>query len=70
MNHVPEPVMRFYLGDELGGDPTNFFAPNEACLLQMLREMGFKRFQSGIVKLDGKIERLIVHAWREENQVA
>lgn len=66
MNHIAEPVLRFYLGDELGGDSTNFFSPNEACLLNMLRECGFSRFQTVINKLDLPTvnDRLIVHAWR------
>jgi tRNA (mo5U34)-methyltransferase len=38
---VPDPAMRFYLGAELGGDGTNFFAPNKPCLTNMLREVGF-----------------------------
>ncbi|MCW2387638.1 tRNA (mo5U34)-methyltransferase [Sphingobium sp. B11D3B] len=68
MNHVKEPVMQFYLGNELGGDPTNFFAPNEPCLCNMLKEIGFTRFQSAITKLDGATDRLIIHAWKDQNQ--
>lgn len=64
MNHVPEPVMQFYLGGELGGDPTNFFAPNERCLRNMLKEIGFVRFQSSITNFDGAADRLIIHAWK------
>jgi tRNA (mo5U34)-methyltransferase len=64
MNEIKEPVMRFYLGDELGGDPTNYFSPNEVCLKNMLKEIGFKRFQSALVDLTGN-PRLIIHAWRE-----
>jgi tRNA (mo5U34)-methyltransferase len=66
MNHIAEPVLRFYFDDELGGDKTNFFSPNEACLLSMLRECGFSRFQTVITKLDlpVKNDRIIVHAWR------
>ena len=45
MFECPEPVMRFYLGDELAGDATNFWAPNPPCLENMLREVGFSRVE-------------------------
>ena len=41
MFECTDPVMRFYLGDELGGDATNFWAPNPLCLERMLKEVGF-----------------------------
>lgn len=36
------PSLAFYPGDELSGDPTNWFAPNEAALLGLLRTTGFR----------------------------
>jgi tRNA (mo5U34)-methyltransferase len=66
LNHITEPVMRYYLGDELNGDATNYWAPNHYCLLNMLKELGFRRF-----KLTPEPDwpakqtsRTIVHAWR------
>ena len=38
---LPWPLMRFYEGDELNGDPTNFWAPNRAGLAALLRSVGF-----------------------------
>jgi len=42
---LEEPAMRFYLGDELVGDPTNYWGPNPACLRNMLLEVGFARVE-------------------------
>ena len=39
------PAMAFYLGDELNGDPTNWWAPNVPALCDMLRAVGFKRVE-------------------------
>ena len=36
------PVMHFYPGRTLFGDPTNFWGPNHTCLLGMLEESGFE----------------------------
>lgn len=38
---LPIPAMRFYPGAELNGDPTNWWAPNTACVVAMLRDVGF-----------------------------
>lgn len=35
------PLMQFYPGDALNGDPTCIWAPNESCLRAMLEEVGF-----------------------------
>jgi tRNA (mo5U34)-methyltransferase len=37
------PLMRFYEGAELHGDPTNWWAPNPLCLQQAVRAAGFPR---------------------------
>lgn len=39
------PAMAFYVGDELNGDPTNWWAPNLAGLCDLLRAVGFCRVQ-------------------------
>ena len=71
---LPWPLMRFYEGAELNNDPTNFWAPNQACLKAMLREVGFRNFEVKThphVKaswrepdLYWKRSRVILHAWR------
>jgi tRNA (mo5U34)-methyltransferase len=40
--NVERPAMAFYPMAELNGDPTNWWAPNLACLTQMLRACGFR----------------------------
>jgi tRNA (mo5U34)-methyltransferase len=39
------PAMAFYAGDELNHDPTNWWAPNIRGLCDMLRTVGFRRFE-------------------------
>jgi tRNA (mo5U34)-methyltransferase len=41
--NVGRPAMAFYPTTELNGDPTNWWAPNIACLTQMLRACGFRK---------------------------
>ncbi len=43
------PLMQFYPGRALNNDPTNAWAPNEACLAAMLEESGFA--VDGMVRL-------------------
>lgn len=64
MNDIEEPVMRYYLGDELNGDGSNYWAPNSLCLENMLRELGFKRVEHFFWPERSKSCRLITHAWR------
>ena len=64
MNDVAEPVMRYYLGGELNNDHTNFWGPNASCLEQMLRELGFTRFETWMHPPSAKTCRLITHARR------
>ena len=42
------PVMIFYPGDELGGDPTNWWGPNTKCVIEMLKTVGFSRIECTI----------------------
>ena len=39
------PAMAFYVGNELNGDPTNWWSPNLTGLRDMLRAVGFKSVQ-------------------------
>ena len=38
----PMPVMKFYPNKELNNDPTNWWGPNNTCVIQMLQSLGFK----------------------------
>ena len=73
------PAMRLFESGELGGDPTNFWAPNLAALELMLKSFGFKRIEFVVSPISGKhplnatplrrpsasaTNRTIVHAWR------
>ncbi|MFI4949902.1 MAG: class I SAM-dependent methyltransferase [Caulobacterales bacterium] len=71
---LPWPVMRYYVGGELGGDPTNFWAPNRKCLEGMARDLGFTRIEMTghpvtrphwrAPELYWKHNRVFMHAWR------
>ncbi len=41
--HIEAPAMAFYPDAELNNDPTNWCGPNPACVLGMLRTVGFSR---------------------------
>lgn len=56
------PMMRFYPGAELDGDPTNWWAPNRACLDAMLRDLGFRTIT--FRRPDRRFRRGMFHAQR------
>ena len=62
MNDCAEPAMRYWVGAELNGDPTNFWSPNEAGLRGMLTDIGFTRIETAIHNRG--TNRLIARAWR------
>jgi len=42
---VRRPAVAYYAGDEIAGDPSNWWGPNPAMLLAKLRELGFDRVE-------------------------
>jgi|TARA_Y100001934_G_scaffold266854_1_gene346841 tRNA (mo5U34)-methyltransferase len=38
----PMPLMAFYPNKELNNDPTNWWGPNNTCVIQMLQSLGFR----------------------------
>jgi tRNA (mo5U34)-methyltransferase len=54
------PMMVFYPKDSLGGDPSNFWGPNTACVEAMLYEVGFSRVEF----VSKRLHRLVMHAHR------
>lgn len=56
---VKRPALAYYPGSTLNGDPTNFFGPNLAFVIEVLKECGFNLFDSHYENT-----RLTVHAWR------
>ena len=64
MNHVTEPAARYYVSGEHNNDTSNFWGPNAACVKGMLKDLGFKRFESWMQDPVKEKTRLILHAWR------
>jgi tRNA (mo5U34)-methyltransferase len=54
-----KPALTYHPGATLDGDPTNFFVPNTAFVIEALRECGFELFDTYYTG-----RRLTVHAWR------
>jgi tRNA (mo5U34)-methyltransferase len=69
--HIDRPAAAFYPGTELNHDPTNWWGPNPAAVLGMLKTVGFSRtemvytwlapVQPGEPAAQG---HAIVHAWK------
>jgi tRNA (mo5U34)-methyltransferase len=60
LGDIDRPAMVMYPGDELAGDPTNWWGPNNACVRALLTTLGFTR-------IDGPEKfspRAVFHAWR------
>jgi tRNA (mo5U34)-methyltransferase len=58
------PAMRFYPTDELAGDPTNWWGPNPAAVVEMLRSVGFNDIQTKSMVESTINSRMVVHARR------
>ena len=60
-----EPLMRFYPGDELCGDPSNWWGPNPQCIIDMLRAAGFAKAALHTMYNESRdMGRAIVKAWK------
>ena len=68
LDAVDIPLMRYHLGASLFGDPTNYWSPNVRCLQDMLREIGFVRFEHvpspTFPEQTLDRARVVMHAWR------
>ena len=56
-----KPRMAFYPGAELHGDPTNWWSPNKACMLAMLRDVGLGHIVFS--RPDWRYRRGMFHCW-------
>jgi tRNA (mo5U34)-methyltransferase len=56
------PAMAFYPGKELGRDPTNWWGPNPAAVLGMLKTVGFRRVEC---VLDFSFLRRVIRAYKQ-----
>lgn len=52
------PSMRFYPGEEVNDDPTNWWGPNVACIEAMLKDVGF----DNVKRLPSLTGRCVMHA--------
>lgn len=60
-----QPVMAFCPGRELSDDPTNWWAPNPACMAAMLEEAGFTNVTSPVPDYYGN--RAVFHATKKQD---
>jgi len=59
------PAAAFYPGDDLNGDPTNWWGPNPACVIAMLHDVGFQRVEMVSTILSGTaqgVAKVLPHA--------
>lgn len=72
---IDRPMMAFYPSGELNGDTTNWCGPNEACVIGMLKAVGFREvrvhwrnYDPASVKRDSPEgiygHRAVFHAWK------
>ena len=61
---LDRPAMVMYPGAELAGDATNWWGPNPACMLALLRQFGFEKVDAAWSLKAGR--RAVYHAWRSD----
>jgi hypothetical protein len=57
------PAMILYPGDELDGDTTNWWGPNPACMVALLKQCGFVKVDAAWTDVG---YRTVYHAWRTD----
>jgi len=62
LRDVEVPAMRFYPGRELANDPTNWWGPNEKCIVSLLEGHGYSEIE--VTAHPAGENRAIFHAWR------
>lgn len=63
LNFLPWPAMRFYPATELLNDPTNWWAPNRACVTGLLQASGFDKIAFRYHPKSRRRSRGIFHAY-------
>ena len=64
ISQIPDnfgPVMRFYPNDELAKDSTNWWGPNNTCVIQMMQSVGFE--VTKVIQTGG--DRMVYHGIKE-----
>ncbi|MEO0796929.1 MAG: DUF1698 domain-containing protein [Verrucomicrobiota bacterium] len=65
--NIKDASAAFYPGKECNGDPTNWWGPNPACVIGMLKAAGFSRVEVANLRkfgAFGKQGRAVFHAWK------
>ena len=57
------PAMVMYPGGELDGDETNWWGPNPACMVALLKQCGFAKVDAAWTNIG---YRAVYHAWRSD----
>lgn len=63
LRELPFPAMAFYPGRELNNDPSNWWGPNELCMIDLLKGCGFGEIEAS-ASADGS-HRAVFHAWKD-----
>lgn len=65
---IDRPAMIMYPGAELNGDSTNWWGPNPACMVALLRQLGFAKVDAAwsIRHAGTPYGRAVYHAWRTD----
>jgi tRNA (mo5U34)-methyltransferase len=61
---LDRPAMVMYPGAELAGDATNWWGPNPACMLALLKQFGFEKIDAAWTFDVG--QRAVYHGWRSD----
>ncbi len=70
LDSMYQPTMVFYPGTELNDDPTNWWAPNIACVIAMVEVVGFKKIEVTLhpelkgIPVNDQYSRHIIYAWK------
>ena len=69
MTSIKLPTMRFYPGNELANDSTNWWGPNPEAIEAMLKCVGFREVKRippcpQPVAYNVQYDRMVFHAWR------
>lgn len=59
------PAMVFFPGSELNDDPTNWWGPNPALMIALLKSLGFAKVDAAWSLKGGS--RAVFHAWKSES---
>ena len=60
---VRRPAMIMYPGGELDGDESNWWGPNPACMVALLKQCGFAKVDAAWTNIG---YRTVYHAWRSD----